>query len=227
MEDLTSRILDILNEEGVAPDQIDLVLSRVAEDIKFRLWEKISVSPSLLYNLKDTVWFNLEHLPLDGESKGLSDLRHLGARFPALAYQVDGGPIASDVIPYLLNELGEVLNSWSNDWTLVQLFTKSQEGWNGGVNDPSPVVIYDPSIESPSKYGYKSYSQKPVLLNESGDPIEAPQQETVQCVIESKLGTYGKEPLMRSLLERIIETCKKAIENKKGITFEFNEYDYK
>lgn len=226
MEDLTSKIIKVLNDEGIKPNQIESVLLRVAEEIKFRLWEKINVSPSLLYNLKDTIWYNLEHIPLGGEPKGLTDLKYLGERFPILAYQLDSGFVSSELIPSLLNELGEILQKWSNDWMSVQLFTKSQDGWNGGKNDPSPVVIYEPN-ESPSKYGYKPYSPKSLIIDSKGEPISSPQLEVVHCIVESKLGTYGKEPLMRQLLERMIDICKKAIEKEKGIAFEFIEYDYK
>ena len=51
-------------------------------------------------------------------------------------------------------------------------------------------------------------------------------RETVLCAIETKLGVYGREPMMRALLEKLINTCKKAIKSGKGIMLNVNYYDY-
>jgi hypothetical protein len=224
MNDITSKILNILEEENVTPEKMEEELIKVIENIKYRLWEKISVSPAILYSLKDIVWFNLEHLPLGGESKGNSSLKYLGAKFPILAYKVDIGYINKENIIPLLSELEEISNEWSNDWTNVQLFTQSNEGWNGGVNDPSPVIIYDSNTEKPSKYGYKHYPSSSVIIND--DIVFSEQQEIVLCAISSKLGLYGQEPLMRLFLQNLINVCKKAIKNNKGIQIEFSNYNY-
>ncbi|MNC09845.1 hypothetical protein D3C75_574730 [compost metagenome] len=226
MQDLTTKILELLKEYDVEPEHILSTLDRVINDVELRIWEKINISPSLLYDLKDTVWYNLEHLPLGGESKGNSDLKYLGAKYPTLMYKTDDIFIKLENIEALLLELEDILSKWTNNLVFVHLLTKSQEGWNGGLENPSPVVIYDPTTESPSKYGYRPYASRPMLIDQNGNPIQSYQQETVLCSIEAKLGTYGKEPLLRQLLERLIRTCKKSLDNKKGIKFEFDKYDY-
>lgn len=227
MEDLTNKILKLLREENVQDRDIRSKMSIITDDIEHILWEKITISFPLLCNLMDTVWYNLEHVVGGGKTKGLDNLRLLGSKYPTLMYTANNDMyVDTDKIQPLLIELEDISNKWSNDWTLVQLFTKSQEGWNGGNDNPSPVVIYDPSAgESPSRLGYKSNTTFG-LLDSKGNELAPSQHETVLCSIETKLGTYDKEPLMRSLLSKLIETCKKAIKNNKGIAFDYETYNY-
>ena len=228
MEDLTSKILNLLKEEGVKITEIRPKLSFIIDDIEKRLWEKISISLPLLYNLKDTVWYNLEHLPNGGKEKGLDDLRFMGTKYPTLMFSAnDDVYIKYEKLESLLAELEDILSKWSNDWTFVQLMTKSMDGWNAGLKDPSPVIIYDPNKgERLSKYGYYSNQAPFAIFDKKGDYIYLEKRETVLCAIETKLGIYGREPMMRALLEKLINTCKKAIKSGKGIMLNVNYYDY-
>ncbi|MNX88640.1 hypothetical protein D3C86_1206160 [compost metagenome] len=202
-------------------------MSIIIDDIEHILWEKITVSFPLLCNLMDTVWYNLEHVVGGGNTKGLDDLRFLGSKYPTLMYTANNDMyVDPEKIQYLLKELEDISNKWSNEWTFVQLFTKSQEGWNGGSDNPSPVVIYDPNAgESPSRLGYK-HNGNSGLLDLNGNQLASSQHETVLCSIETKLGTYDREPLIKALLGKLIETCKKAIKSNKGIAFDYESYNY-
>lgn len=227
-QDITKKVLKLLEEEGVQPKEVVDVLNRVYLEIEHQLWEKINVNPVLLYNLKDTIWYNLEHVSSGGESKGLSDLRYLGSKYPTFTFIANEDIyVLKDQIDDLIKELEDISLKWSSDWTFVQLLTKSNEGWNGGNENPSPVIIYDPNVESPSKYGYRTnYTPQSAILNANGEKMTVQYQEQVLCPIEEKLGTYSKEPLIRQLLEKLLETCKKAKKDNKGVLFDFNQYDY-
>lgn len=227
MDTLTSKILKLLRDENIPDRDIRDHITRIAEEIDNQLWEKITISPTLLYNLMDTIWYNLEHVTGGGNTKGLDNLRLLGSKYPTFMFTANNDIyVDSDKVELLLLELEDISKKWSNDWTFVQLFTKSQEGWNAGKDNPSPVIIYDPNKgESPVKLGYKN-SLNSGVLDSFGNYINTSQHETVLCAIETKLGSYGREPLMRGLLERLIEICRRAIENKKGVMLDFETYDY-
>lgn len=228
MEDLTTKILALLQAEKIEPQDMRLNLARVIDELESRLWTKLSLSMPLLYSLKDTVWFNLEHKTSGGKEKGLDNLRLMGSKYPTLMFSAnDDVYVSNDNAKLLLPELEDILSKWSNDWTFVQLTTKSFNGWNGGKDNPSPVIIYDPnSGETPSKYGYQYTRPQYTIFDPKGDYITTEKQETVLCAIEMKLGTYGREPMMRSLLERLIDACKKAIKDDKGILLDIERYDY-
>lgn len=229
MDDLTKKVLELLKEEGVEPKDIRFRLSRILEESDSHLWIKLSLSLPLLYNLKDTVWYNLEHLPNNGKEKGLDNLRLMGSKYPIFMFSANSDfYISNEILKDLLFELEDIRKNWSNEWKFVQLFTKSSNGWNGGENNPSPVIIYDPTIgEKPSKYGYTQNNKSQFkIFNIDGDYMIPESQETVLCSMETKLGTYGREPMMRSQLERLIEACKKGIQNNKGIMLDVEKYDY-
>ncbi|MDF2534287.1 MAG: hypothetical protein K0R18_444 [Bacillales bacterium] len=227
MEDFTSKILKMLRDEGIQDRDIRANMARIADEIDNQLWEKITISPPLLYNLMDTIWYNLEHIIGGGNAKGLDNLRLMGSKYPTFMYTANNDVYVDfDKTKSLLDELEDILSKWSNEWTFVMLFTKSQEGWNAGKSNPSPVVIYDPNLgESPIKMGYK-HNNNSGILDSSGNYMESGIHETVLCAIETKLGTYGREPLMKAALERLIDTCKKSISNKKGVLLDFETYDY-
>lgn len=227
MDDITNKVLKLLRDEGIEDRDIRSNMARIIDNIDNVLWEKTTISFPLLCNLMDTVWYNLEHVTGGGKTKGLDDLRFLGNNYPTLMYTANNDIYVDfDKLESLLKELEDISSKWSNDWTFVQLFTKSQDGWNGGKDNPSPVIIYDPNAgESPSKFGYKQNNSFGIL-DAQGIQLESSQHETVLCSIETKLGTYGREPLMKSLLEGLIKTCKKAIDNKKGIMLDIEAYNY-
>lgn len=226
MGNINDKILKLLREENIKQEEIVSTLIRASEDIHYQLWEKVNVSYELLCNFKDTVWYNLEHIPSGGESKGMSNLRFFGTKVPTLIYNANSSEyISPENVEPLLNELLLISQKWSNEWILVHLFTKNQETWIGGPENPSLIVIYS-SNESPSKYGIKKQSFNSFILDSKGEVIQKEDKEVVSCLLEEKLGTYGKEPLMVQLLDKMINSCKKALENKKGLFFDFQTYDY-
>lgn len=228
MEDLTGKILKLLEKEGIQRNEIRNTLSKTVEEIDNRLWVRLSVSLPLLYNLKDTIWYNIEHLSSGGKEKGMDNLRFMGTKYPNLMFdENDGVYISNSKLPALLLELEDISIKWSNDWTFVQLFTKSANGWNGGSDNPSPVVIYEPDNgETPAKYGYKYSQQQFAIYDTKGDTLVNETHEMVLCSIETKLGTYNREPMIRSQLIRLIDACKKGIRDDKGIMLDFENYNY-
>jgi hypothetical protein len=228
MEDLTSKVLNLLESEGIRKAEIRDTLIRIIEEADNRTWEITNTSLQLLHNLKDTIWYNLEHIPSGGEVKGKDDLRFFGTKYSQFMNTANHEPyVAPDDVESLLNELEEIQSKWSEDWSLVQLIVKSDEPLRIGPDSPSPVIIYDPQKESPTKYGYKAYKQNYGIVDSAGNFIESKEPETVLCAIEMKLGTYGRAALMRSQVTKLIEVAKRALNSKKGIAFDFDSYDYK
>lgn len=222
---ISKQILDLLTQNGIGHDEIEQVLSNVSKDIELMLWTKAPVSLPLLYNLKDVVWYNLEHLPLGGEEKGRSTLKWMGSVFPNFIFS-DSLLIPNEKVQSMLDELEQIRNFWSNEWYFVSLKSKT-ETWKGGLEDPSNVIIYDSLSERPSKYGYNPHSRNSnIILDSYGNPINNSDSEVVLCAIESKLGSYGKEPLMRNLIESLISACKKALNFDKGVMLDVESYNY-
>lgn len=200
------------------------VLTRSAEDIENSLWERITISLPLLYSLKDIVWYNLEHLPNEGERKGRSTLKWMGSSFPHFIFQ-DNLHVKKDKVELFLSDLEKIRGKWSNEFYYVSISSKT-DNWSGGSENPSAVIIYDQAQEKPSKYGYNPYNMYSSGITDKDGKILSSQMEIVLCSVESKLGTYGKEPLIRSLLENMIECCKRAIKFEKGVYLDINSYDY-
>jgi hypothetical protein len=227
MDELVNKIIDLFKEKNIDKKQMPQYMVEIYDKINYMLWEKVNLAPILFYNLKDTVWYNLEHIPMGGEERGMSDLRFLGKKYPTfISACMEDLYVDEDNVPKLLEELLDISRKWSSDWVFVQLIAKSDEIWSSDEKNPTPIVIYEAGKEGPTKYGYKTGKNKSVILNSSGDNIHTSQLETVHCCIESKLGTYGKEPLIRGLLNNLIVSCQKATKSKKGLYFDFENYDY-
>lgn len=230
MDEIAFKLLEIFKEKDIDKKNIPYIMSELSEKINFILWERVTLLPQTFYNLKDTIWYNLEHIVLGGEQKGMSDLRFMGKKYPNLiSLCSDDLYLHEENVQPLLDELMTISKQWSNQWTFVQLITKSDDMWSSNEENPTPIVIYEPNVESPSKYGYKtntSNGNSNLILNTRGESIQSKKLDVVHCCLETKLGTYGQEPLMRGLLDSLITTCNKAIKNKKGIYFDFENYNY-
>lgn len=224
MNQITEKIINLLQENGIEKNHYLDTLSKCYHDIQMTLWERISISPSNFYNLKDIIWYNLEHLPNGGETKGLSDLRFLGTKYPALIYCCNDTDIVSNQnVVSLLEEIESIINQWNKDWALVSLYTKSELGWNGGDN-PSKVVIYDARTESPSKYGYNTNYGN--IVGADGKIIKKLDIDTVLCAVDGfKIGEYVNGQILYNVLIKMREVCKKAIKNGKDIKFDFERID--
>lgn len=223
MEAITRKIRDVLIENNISQGKMLEVLGNVYKDIELSLWEKIPLSIPLFYSLKDVIWYNLEHLSSGDISKGKTTLKHMGSRFPNLIW-LDDVYIESEKLNLVLNELEEVRRLWSSEWFFVSLVSKTGD-FNGGHDNPSEVIIYESQTEKPSKYGYKPYQQSKIL-GEDGTQLPNSSSDIVLCSIESKLGSYGHEPLLRNFLENLIEGCKRAINFEKGVVLDTNSYDF-
>jgi hypothetical protein len=218
---LTQEVVDLLNDNDVKNDEILDKLSLIYEDIEKNLWESIEISPAIFYNLKDVVWYNLEHIPNDGVQKGGTTLEFLGTKYPNFIYCCNESDIIKkDNLPSLLEEIEEIIAKWDKNWRFASLFTRSTQSWKGGRNDePSKVIIYDANSESPSQYGYnKQYS---TIVDSKGDSIKKYGINTVLCSLGETIGQYTQGKILYNVLIKVREKCKDAIRNKKGLKFNF------
>jgi hypothetical protein len=183
--------------------------------LEVNLWENITLSASIFYNLKDLVWYNLEHLPNDGEPKGISNLRYLGTKFPNLIYCCnDSNIIKYSTAKELLKELEVINRNWNKDWPYVTLYSKSGTDWQGGEN-PSPVIIYDARTESPTKYGYNTHYGN--ILGTDGNLIKKYDINTVLCSINDSIGEYLSGSILYNMLIQLTQVCRNAVKNNRDI----------
>jgi len=225
MTEITQKVYDLLMENGIEKREVLQVLYRVSQELESEMWEKICISPMMFDSLKDIVWYNLEHLPQDGEEKGLTDLRFLSTKFPYFIFAANESPLLGlEYIKELYKEIDIIINSWNGKWRFVGLFTKSSAGWHGG-DDPSRVIIYDARVESPSKYGYnQTYGS---ILGTNGKSIKKINEDVVLCSLDIEIGDYVNGAILYNTLIKLRETCRKAIQNNKDMLIEFEQgYEY-
>ena len=219
MNDLSKEVLEIFEKNNIPKNSILETLSIIYRDLQLELWETITISPSVFYNLKDLVWYNLEHVKSGGELKGVSNLRFLGTKFPNFIYCCnDSNLIEFKNISQLLDEVEDIIQSWDKNWKSVTLFTKGDIGWQGGVN-PSPVIIYENNVESPTKYGYNSRYNN--IVDAQGNSIKKYDFNTVLCSLDVPIGEYANGQILYNMIFQLRETCKRAIRNERDIRIEF------
>lgn len=212
-------------DEGVEAVKIRDVLTGILGDLDRRLWEPATISLPLLYNLKDIVWYNIEHVPAGGNPRGTDTLRFLGTKYPVfMSIANDDAYVVPDRVERLLTELDDIARRWSGEWNYVQLITKSMDSWNPENGNSFRVIIYDSKTESPAQYGYDPY-HKPMVLDHRGDYVVPDERRNiVLCPIDAKVGIYGRGPLIKSQLYRLIESCRNALNGRKGIRLDFDAY---
>jgi hypothetical protein len=223
MNELTGKISKLLLDNGISKKDLLNTLANVYQEIELSFWEHCNMTPMIFYNIKDIIWYNLEHLPNGGEIRGLSDLRFLGTVYPNLIYCCnDTNIIELEDIPKLLLELDDIINKWNRNWNFVSLYTKSNNGWQGG-QEASKVIIVEGN-ESPTKYGYNSTYGKIVGVN--GKNIVKYDIDTVICTIDVPIGEYVQGHILYHTLFQLKECCKRAIKNQKDIMIDFQTIEF-
>lgn len=213
--DISREIINLLLNNGVEYKEIKKVLEQSLNEIDHLLWHKISVSTVINNYLKDIAWYNLEHIPNEGEIKGKSNLRFMGSKYPILASIniVDNYVNYEDAIK-LLNELEDIQSHWDNNWIFVSLYTKIDKEWKYGNDNPDDILIHHENenifLNADSK-----------MMNINGKNVSK-NSVNIMCTVSDKIGEYGRGPLIKQLLNQLINSLKLAIENKKGIEIMFH-----
>lgn len=218
MTNITKQIYDLLTKNNILKDDMLQVLYNTSQELELELWEKVTINPMMLDGLKDIVWYNLEHLPQGGESKGLSNLRFLNTVYPYFIFTANESPlIGLTYIKELYNEINDIISKWNANWRLAALYTKSSMGWQGG-DEPSKLIIYDKD-ESPAKYGYnQTYGS---ILGSNGKSIKKINEDIVLCSLDTEIGSYVNGTILYNTLVKLKESCRRAIQGEKDLMIEF------
>ncbi|MFW6008581.1 MAG: hypothetical protein ACOCP8_04870 [archaeon] len=222
MNQITKKIYNLLKDNNIPDSDMEYKLQYTIKELNNFLWYNIIINPILFYRVKDIVWYNQEHLINNGQKKGITDLRYLGSKYPNfIMCGNDSNIIETDKIPNLLIEIEDIIKCWDKNWKYVELYTKSPEGWQGGIDNPSKVIIYHSETETPMKYGYnKTYGS---IINEHGNKIKKIDDNIVLCSLGESIGEYSHGTMLFQLLIQLKQSCIKAINLKQNIKLNFKQ----
>lgn len=229
MENLSDKILNILLENNIPPEDIDQELNKILIDINTKLWKKINISKYLFFNFKDTVFYNFEHLKCNpSQPRGKTNMRYYGEKFPILMYQTGGSVyMKKDLLKDLINELKMVLSEWNENIYIANLSSTSDFLWIGGNENPSDLIIYNEEHENPKKYinGSSNAFHSTSIVDKDGNKLKQ-KNEYILCSIK-KIDEFKEYNLLTNVLNTIYYAAISANENNKGLLFDFEDYDYK
>lgn len=216
MKDISNEIYKLLKSKNIQDDEILFIIENVYNELETKLWHIMNnVNINILYNLKDIVWYNLEHLPNNGEHIGVSSLKYLGKEFPnLLSFCSNNNFLKYEFIKNLLNELLIIKNNWNNEWKNVTLYSK----YDVEYDNDSTIIIHS-SKEGPRKYGYCSNYN---LIDSSGSKIKKYDEKTILCNLGEKIGEYQCGSIYYNFLISLIENCNMCIRECKGLKLIFD-----
>ena len=224
MSELSDKILNILLENNVKPENISQTLYGIHDEIENRLWEKINISPLAFYNLKDTIFYNFEYRYYNDNPTGKSNLKNYGKNYPLLMIGINGSTyINNDSIDLILNELTDIKTKWNENIFFTELYARTEFDWAIGDNNSSKLIIYNKETETPMTHGLYSnnYSN---IYDVQGNNIKS-DDNVVLCSIR-KIDLYREYNLLTQTLNNLYNIIKKASENKKGVYINFDDQNY-
>lgn len=228
MSDITNKILNVLKEYGIAMENIPTELYKIQQEIDEILWERIVISPTVFYRLKDTIFFNFEHLDHHEEITGKTNLKYFGTKYPVFLMGTGTCYINNEYIKLILEELNDIKSKWNGQLYSAHLYSKVNFDWIIGDENPSQMIVYNKDKnESPSKYGYynnefnNNYGQ---IYGADGNVIKK-NQNTILCSIQ-KMDMYREYNLLTQTLDNLYNVIKLANEKNKGVFLDFENIDY-
>ena len=216
MNNISNEVYELLNCKNIQDCDILFTIENIYNELEIKLWHVIdNVNINTLYNLKDIIWYNLEHLPNNGEDIGISSLKYLGKEFPnLLMFCSENNYLEYEKVQKLLNELLIIRKCWDNEWKNVTLYSK----YNIDYDNESLLIIHK-SNESPRKYGYCSTYG---LINSLGENFKKYDEKTILCNLGEKIGEYQQGTVLYNFLISLIENCNICINQHKGLKLNFN-----
>ncbi len=214
MNHLSEEIYRLMESYGINKEDMLEELSTVYSNIEEKNWITLNLNIDSLYSLKDTVWYNLEHLTNNGEEVGVSSLKYLGCNFPnLLKFCSKNNFLNKEDIISLLEELKIISNCWSNNWIIAKLYSKYEIDYNSD----SKLIIHRLK-ENPSKYGYcSSYG----IVSGSGKEIKRLDESTMLCCIENRIGEFSYSKIVNNSLVSLINCCEECISRDKLLKIDF------
>lgn len=226
MSNLSNEVLEVLLKNDIKPEDINTELFKIQQEINEILWETINMSPTIFYKLKDTIFFNFEHLMYHDEVTGRFNLKHYGTKYPAFLLATSSNYISAEYVSLIIQELEDIKSKWNNQIYAAHLHSKQEFDWIIGDENPSTLIIYNKDNESPSKYGYynnndNNYSK---IYNIEGDLIKK-NNNVILCAI-NKIDIYREYNLLTQTIDRLYNSLIKAKNSNKGVYLDFDNYNY-
>lgn len=216
MNDICNEIYELLKSKNIQDDEILFTLEKVYYDLESKIWNVLNVNIDTLYTLKDIVWYNLEHLPNNGNAVGISNLNYLGKIFPNLLnFCSNENYVSRDKVKDLLEELLKIQECWDIHWRIVKLYSK----YNLDYDNKSDLIIHLQN-ENPMKYGYCSNYG---LLGLNGEKIKKYDEKTMLCCVENEIGEFQQGKIIYNLLLSLIQACNNCVSHNKGLKLNFND----
>lgn len=227
MSDISNKILNILRENDISDEEIHDVLFRIQEEIDEMLWEKITISPTVFYKLRDTIFFNFEHLTYVNDVTGKSNLKYFGCKYPVLMLGISSNNyIKKEYIETLLSELNDIKSKWNDQIYVAELYSKHDFNWVIGDKNPTDVIFYNKDNETPATHGYYNNSSSYGNIVDANGLTIKRNQNVILCAI-NKLDLYREYNVLTQTLDNLYNSINNANINGKGIILDFENFDYK
>lgn len=207
---LYKQVYDLLLKNNIKKENILYELNNVYKYIETIYFDYFEFEYTILYHIKDILWYNVEHLSNNKIEFGLTNLSTIGSKFKIIN-QLDNNVILNiDEIQQLKNELDYVKNNLNDNWKVAKLYSEYKNSWTKDDN----VIIYNKS-ENPRKYNY--YKKTNILdINNKNMYIN---KDVVLCEIDSKLGdSYIKNIIYNTILN-LYNKCNSCIKENKFLIF--------
>lgn len=228
MSELSDKIFNILIDANIKHEDMLDEIHSIHKEITFKLWEKFSISSVIFYMLKDTIFYNFEHLGNHEEKSGKTNMKSYGSKYPVLMYNVGNSSyVLKEHLPQLLIELNDITAKWNSDILIADLTAKNEFDWIGGEENPSSMIVYNKETENPSKYGYfanMDYLYDNFLYDSNGQKLKK-EDDIVLCSIK-KMDLYREYNSLTNTLNVLTNTVKSAINLNKGLLLDFENYNY-
>lgn len=223
--EISKQIVEILSNNGIKEDKFLEEIAIIYEDIKFSLWKEIIIAPNIFNFIKSLCFYNFEH-KINSKDFGKTDIRYYGSKYNVLMYEINDGYIRSDLVGNFIKELEDILKNIENDKELksVTLFSEKDFDWKIDGPNSTKMIVYD-SNENPQKYGYHASGRNYTgIIGNDGKQIVI-EEDIVLCAI-SDIDQNRELPLVKSTLNNLLSKSKEALDNKKGIYLNMNDYNY-
>lgn len=150
--------------------------------------------------------------------KGLCTLEYFGSRYPGLTQMFEGNNIISYIyLPYILQELEEVIDEWKKDKKIYIASIYMDEGVEIRLGDKDmPIIIYEDG-ESPTKYCKDCVAHVTSILDSNGRKQTIPKKNYAYCILHGPVDEYEQKQIYINILIDWKDNVKKAMEYHKDL----------
>ena len=223
--EISKQIVEILSNNDIKEDKYLEEIAIIYEDIKFSLWKEIAIAPNIFNFIKSLCFYNFEH-KINNKDFGKTDIRYYGSKYNILMYEIKDGYIKSDLVGNFIKELEDILKNIENDKELksATLFSEKDFDWKIDESNSTKMIVYN-SNENPQQYGYHTSGRNYTgIIGNDGKQIVI-EEDIILCAIND-IDKNRELPLVKSTLNNLLSKCKEALDNKKGIYLNMNDYNY-